>query len=293
MTLPPTLTTVTPFSKLLAMILFILFPLIGFYLGIKYQQAVTPQNVYQALSTAKPTPTPPPAGEPTANWKTYNNNILGIQFKYPPSWSKEDLIKAENKDLTNLAVCVKRPEDTPYNCSTTMNIQNKNIEQVKQTETKNMGIDEVFGDFGSSNYYPAVTETTSIVIDNKQGYKIKGTVSEPYMDTTTGKARNYKGISYSFLIPIANSTLVFGNVGDKDEMIKILSTFKFIDKGQMEAAPLVAHCDLNADGQCNASDRALFQKALGSHRGDSNYNPLADADADGSITVVDEQMLFP
>lgn len=31
--LPKSLTTVTPFSKLLAMILFILFPLIGFYLG--------------------------------------------------------------------------------------------------------------------------------------------------------------------------------------------------------------------------------------------------------------------
>jgi hypothetical protein len=39
--LPQSLTSVTRFSKILALILFIIFPLIGFYLGIKYQQKLT------------------------------------------------------------------------------------------------------------------------------------------------------------------------------------------------------------------------------------------------------------
>ena len=38
MTLPKELTTVTPFSKYLAMILFIIFPFVGFYLGSIYEQ---------------------------------------------------------------------------------------------------------------------------------------------------------------------------------------------------------------------------------------------------------------
>src|SRR3979411_1719351 len=34
--LPKSLTTVTPFSKYLALVLFILFPIVGFYLGVLY-----------------------------------------------------------------------------------------------------------------------------------------------------------------------------------------------------------------------------------------------------------------
>lgn len=40
MKLPKILTSVTTFSKILAMIFFILFPFIGFYLGMRYQQLV-------------------------------------------------------------------------------------------------------------------------------------------------------------------------------------------------------------------------------------------------------------
>src|SRR5260221_6709844 len=42
MVLPKYLTTVTPFSKYLAMALFTLLPFVGFYLGIQYQKMVTP-----------------------------------------------------------------------------------------------------------------------------------------------------------------------------------------------------------------------------------------------------------
>ena len=40
MNLPKSLTTVTIFSKILAALLFLLLPLIGFCLGIKYQAAI-------------------------------------------------------------------------------------------------------------------------------------------------------------------------------------------------------------------------------------------------------------
>jgi len=44
--LPPSFTTVTPFSKLLAAILFITLPFVGFYLGLHYQE----KNLVQAPS---------------------------------------------------------------------------------------------------------------------------------------------------------------------------------------------------------------------------------------------------
>ena len=49
MKLPKYLTTVTPFSKTLAMFLFIVFPFIGFYLGVQYQKNILPP-VYQVNS---------------------------------------------------------------------------------------------------------------------------------------------------------------------------------------------------------------------------------------------------
>src|SRR5260221_1389123 len=39
--LPKSLTTVTTFSKTLALIMFILFPILGFFLGIQYQATTT------------------------------------------------------------------------------------------------------------------------------------------------------------------------------------------------------------------------------------------------------------
>ena len=52
--------TVTSFSKLLAMTLFITLPFIGFYLGMQYQQKLTISTpfVSKAQETAVATPTP-------------------------------------------------------------------------------------------------------------------------------------------------------------------------------------------------------------------------------------------
>ena len=50
--LPSWLTTVTPFSKALAMIVFIILPFLGFYLGMQYQQKIT-VSVPEALEVQK------------------------------------------------------------------------------------------------------------------------------------------------------------------------------------------------------------------------------------------------
>ncbi|HSW97494.1 MAG TPA: hypothetical protein VLF89_06745 [Candidatus Saccharimonadales bacterium] len=58
-------TTVTPFSKALAMILFILFPIIGFYAGIQYQKIYSlPQSFIQSVSKITVTPSITPEQSP-------------------------------------------------------------------------------------------------------------------------------------------------------------------------------------------------------------------------------------
>lgn len=83
--LPQSLTTVTTFSKLLALFLFILFPFVGFYLGFKYSSLLSQTDQTQQVA-AQPTPTT----DPTANWKTYTNTGYGLSFKYPPDWEVKD-----------------------------------------------------------------------------------------------------------------------------------------------------------------------------------------------------------
>lgn len=61
MPLPNSLTTVTPLSKALAAALFIIFPFIGFYLGIQYQKGITPLISNQVT----PSPTPQTIYTPT------------------------------------------------------------------------------------------------------------------------------------------------------------------------------------------------------------------------------------
>jgi hypothetical protein len=57
--LPESLTTITPLSKTLALVLFILLPFIGFFLGVRYQQHC--QSAYSPpviINQATPIPTP-------------------------------------------------------------------------------------------------------------------------------------------------------------------------------------------------------------------------------------------
>lgn len=50
MTLPKELTTVTPLSKSIALILFILLPILGFFIGMKYQELLSLQDIQTNLT---------------------------------------------------------------------------------------------------------------------------------------------------------------------------------------------------------------------------------------------------
>jgi len=54
----------------------------------------------------------------------------------------------------------------------------------------------------------------------------------------------------------------------------------------------IAPCDINSDGKCNTEDLEWLNEALGTSRGQKNYHPLADLDADGVINATDKQILL-
>jgi len=85
MTLPKELTTVTHVSRIVAVIVLVTVMIIGFGLGITYQETIDllkkQNNHLPVAALSKPT-TPTP--EDTANWKTY---MFGkVSFKYPPNY---------------------------------------------------------------------------------------------------------------------------------------------------------------------------------------------------------------
>lgn len=82
MALPKELTTVTLLSKALAMIFFILFPFIGFYAGMQYQEIIDFQN-QQVIAPETLKPHSAPSDNPTV-WKTHKE--VGYTFSYPADW---------------------------------------------------------------------------------------------------------------------------------------------------------------------------------------------------------------
>jgi hypothetical protein len=104
--LPKELTTVTPLSKYLAMVVFISLPFVGFFLGMRYQEMMDLSKRQQEKSSLVIPRTPilspaealakegnsiaNPTVDPsiTANWKTYRNDEFGFELKYPLYFEK-------------------------------------------------------------------------------------------------------------------------------------------------------------------------------------------------------------
>jgi hypothetical protein len=85
MALPKQLTTITPFSKYLALSLFVILPLVFFYLGMKYQEQNTPQvQIIQQTPQYIPA-SPTSMFQPTQSTSeveiTYNDNKKTIPIK--------------------------------------------------------------------------------------------------------------------------------------------------------------------------------------------------------------------
>jgi len=93
MKLPKELTKVTSFSKTVAIILFILLPIVGFLLGIRYQEMMdlSKRQMMEQNIAVKRIPTPTPIAIPTidpsitVNWKMYKSSNYTI--KYPSNFT--------------------------------------------------------------------------------------------------------------------------------------------------------------------------------------------------------------
>ncbi|CAN5203631.1 hypothetical protein BH11PAT1_BH11PAT1_1700 [soil metagenome] len=89
MKLPKSLTTVTTFSKLLALWLYLFLPFAGFYLGMQYQEGIA-QRQATILPSISPLPTSENIKEEeltgqlvSPNYKKYMDSTYGFSFEYP------------------------------------------------------------------------------------------------------------------------------------------------------------------------------------------------------------------
>src|ERR1035437_3647823 len=76
--------TVTTFSKLLALSLFIVLPFLGFYLGMQYQQKITVRT--PVVSEVQTSPSPTPSIKTYLGTNTYNKAVR-FSIQYPASCS--------------------------------------------------------------------------------------------------------------------------------------------------------------------------------------------------------------
>lgn len=197
------LTTVTPFSKYLAMGLFLLLPFIGFILGMQYQQKIGQvKNSEVVVMTSTPTP------DPTANWKTYANSEIGFSIKLPQSWNIKKTEKVDGIETVWIT------SNSPYKTSSTV----KDLEII----------------IGS----PFVYSTSGAICANQSceketPFEVKITTkthSAQVIKASFGEEKKFE--RYSFQIEKeGNLPYITGSYfteEEKKEIIQILSTFQFL-----------------------------------------------------------------
>lgn len=81
MTLPSSLTTVTPISKFLAMVLFVTLPFVGFYLGMQYGKISSTLTIYLSNKNALT------VQSTQASSKLYTSSIYHITLQYPADFA--------------------------------------------------------------------------------------------------------------------------------------------------------------------------------------------------------------
>lgn len=216
MPLPKSLTTVTQFSKAIAIVLFILFPILAFFLGMTYQESVTNIKIRQLeekLTSLSRSPTPTPDYTDTANWNIYKNGENGLEIKYPASWktgateppidkdvldweffNNEELYK-QFKISTNQTSCVPALQFIVYNSE-------KKFDYANSTDLRRL-----------------------------ENINIQGSPMEIYKSN-----REYCGYRLTGIIKLknGNSFLIWlGQIADDNVLNntfnEILSTFKFLD----------------------------------------------------------------
>lgn len=209
MKLPKELTTVTKTSKILAFIVFITLPFLGFFLGTTYQASLDSASQTSITEPILPkrTPTPIPSQpldiSDTSTWKTYTNEDLKLSFKYPPAYSVLQRDRA--------IILQKSSVRAFLYLQTSPNPKNLDAKAWLNTLPDQMKIP-------FTNSY---TNTSNYIVGGIQGIKMDKNSSS----TLAG----YR--DYVILIP-HNQKIYQFNVGPKTEEYdlsqQILSTFKFL-----------------------------------------------------------------
>ncbi|MCX6730240.1 MAG: hypothetical protein NTZ55_00130 [Candidatus Roizmanbacteria bacterium] len=140
MTLPKSITTVTTFSKMLAALLFIVCPLIGFQFGISYQRGIDTISGgvkvgMEKKTVIQPTPTPSPISSPSKiGWNRYMSKGFDYYIDYPKTY----WYGIENKN----SVSFEKMVNDPHRTSCWIFIDSSFLSQVELDELKQMGIGE-------------------------------------------------------------------------------------------------------------------------------------------------------
>ena len=171
-------------------------------------------------STFSPTTVPTEIPDPTANWKTYVNSTIGVEFKYPPDWkittfpNNSRMILIVSNAVTTDKFGVPNDENSPgyirviyYACeelSTKKNVPCDTFEQL----TANTKYD----------LQPKTIKETAVTVSGKQGAQISG----------VSKYGGFKKYTFFPAGEFQQSVITY-NVDTEAIYDQILSTFKFSD----------------------------------------------------------------
>ncbi len=208
MQLPKSLTTVTPFSKQLALFLFIIFPIVGFLLGGHYEQA----RQYMISST----PTPIPTLMTTTSWQTYTNTKYGFLFEHPSSTKVTVKLQpsyplgAADIEMTSFTVGNRVYEVVAY-INSMKNCHNLSEKKMKFCDDIR---DWIMSSFSAS---PDINKYSKSEIDHRTAYQLKNE------DGVLVASKNNVYYISSYDVPYK------GLATDQDPIYThFLSTFKFL-----------------------------------------------------------------
>src|SRR3989344_2839513 len=210
-------TNVTPFSKFLALFLFVLFPLTGFYLGMEYQKMVSLEQQTANPPTKVISPTTSPAQpDDMSNWKTYRNKEYEFEFQYPNNWFFQGPPNWSDKKTVHFFAVGTTPEYALGGYSgnellTLYVVLNEQSLEKYREELLQSGYEGKF---------------SSIQIDNKPAIKatpgiITGSESDYYVTTNSNNLLH----------------LSIGAI-DQKSLDQILSTFRFLDNNPTSITPI-------------------------------------------------------
>jgi len=165
------------------------------------QTQVTPPPIVMLPETMPPAQTPTSA-DPTASWKTYNNEELGISFKHPTDWGVKFIAPAEGEG---------------YAGASTANMQIGDIMFIKRNRAKDDFLATT--EFGQTKVNPSEMPT---VVINGTIYKFtKSTFGEGHgvegMDCAEGGTQHsyYFEVNGEVVIIQSSETLSCGADGEQ------------------------------------------------------------------------------